>query len=107
VLPGLTEFQDDHHNIVLVANDAPHLTTHDALIGWRPEEVTSLIATAPITIFSRRAHVIYLATFLDAIPGVARNSAVGIALFELLRKVLSAEGGAGVLPHAGRRFSPC
>jgi hypothetical protein len=90
----------------LVINDAPHLTTQDALVGWRPEEVTTLIATIPITVFSRRAHVVYLVTFLDAIPALARNSALGNALFELLRKVLSAEGGVGLLTARGQAILP-
>ena len=93
-------------NVVLVINDASHLTTQDALIGWRPEEVTSLIAAVPITVFSRRAHVVYLATFLDSIPGPARNSAVGIALFELLQKVLSTKGGASLLTARGQAIFP-
>ena len=106
VLPGLTEFQNDRNDSVLVMHDAPHLTTQDSLNGWLPDEVADLIAKAPVTVFKRRAHVAYLASFLDTFPETSRNSAVCDALFGLLRNVLSGEGGASLVTSCGQAVIP-
>jgi hypothetical protein len=106
VLPGLKEFEDTRTDTVLVIRDAPHLAPQDSLNDWRPDEVANLIASAPMEIFKRRAHVTYLATFLDAIPGVERASPVGTALFELLRNAVLVENGPVFWPRADRRFCP-
>ena len=106
VLPSLTQIQNDRSDVVFVVHDAPHLTTPNSLTDWSHQEVAELIAKASITVFSRRAHAAYLAAFLDTIPGLERAPAVGVALFELLRKALLTEGGPSQLTAMGQLIPP-